>query len=88
MGKDVANFPGSWKGLTNGSLLLRLEEAGFECLLTCDRNLRNQQNVSLASIGLIVLPAQRFRDIEAYSEQIVSALEATRPGVVIEIARL
>ncbi len=87
LGKDVADFPTGWKGLTNGELLMRVEQAGFSCLLTCDRNLRSQQTISDRGIGLVVLPAQRFRELEAYAAEIASALDATGPGIVIEIPR-
>ena len=44
-GCDVSTFPNNWKGLKNGRLLARVEEAGFEILLTCDKNMRFQQDI-------------------------------------------
>jgi hypothetical protein len=33
-----------WQGLENGALLDAAEKAGFDLLLTCDQNVRYQQN--------------------------------------------
>jgi hypothetical protein len=35
-----------WNLLENGDLLNASEAAGFEVMVTCDRNLRYQQNLS------------------------------------------
>jgi hypothetical protein len=35
-----------WQGLENGALLDAAENAGFDMLLTCDQNVRYQQNFS------------------------------------------
>lgn len=44
-----------WKGLQNGKLLERAEREGFELLVTADKNLMHQQNLSKRSIAVIVL---------------------------------
>ncbi|HEY5818390.1 MAG TPA: hypothetical protein VIU14_08330 [Mesorhizobium sp.] len=85
--RDVSNFPRDWRGLTNGKLLQRMKDSGFECLLTCDRNIHHQQTISAKQIGLIVLPAQRFEDIEPYAPAILSALDSIEAGMVIEIPK-
>lgn len=38
-----------WQGLENGALLDVAEKAGFDMLLTCDQNVRYQQNLPGAS---------------------------------------
>ena len=40
-----------WDRLTNGDLLSAAEAAGFEILVTTDRNIRHQQNLSKRVIG-------------------------------------
>ena len=45
-----------WKGLKNGELL-RAAEEHFDALVTVDRGLRHQQNVSGRRIGVVVLAA-------------------------------
>jgi len=41
-----------WDALTNGDLLAVVEEAGFDMLLTADKNMRYQQNLTGRRIAL------------------------------------
>ena len=47
-----------WDTLRNGELLDAAEAAGFEVLLTTDRNIRHQQNLTGRRLGVVVLTAQ------------------------------
>jgi len=71
----------------NGKLLSAVEEAGFDCMITCDRNMRNQQRISGRSLGLLVLPAQRFEDLLPFVPDIVNGLSTLRAGKVVVIDR-
>lgn len=82
LGLKVSPFPPEWKGLSNGKLLSAVEEAGF-----CDRNIRNQQRMSGRSVGLLVLPAQRFDDLLPFVPVIASELTKLRRGEVIVMER-
>jgi hypothetical protein len=44
-----------WDKLKNGELLEAAEEAGFEVLVTPDKNIRYQQNLGFRRIALVVL---------------------------------
>jgi len=44
-----------WKGLKNGRLV-ELADAEFDVLITADKNLRYQQNLTQRKIGIIELP--------------------------------
>ena len=44
-----------WDRLSNGDLLTQAERAGFDVLLTADKNMRYQQNLAGRRIALIVL---------------------------------
>jgi predicted nuclease of predicted toxin-antitoxin system len=44
-----------WAGLKNGELLRVAADAGFEVLVTADRNLQFQQNLSQSRLGIILL---------------------------------
>ena len=46
-----------WAGLKNGELLRVAADAGFEVLVTADRNLQFQQNLSQFRLGIILLIA-------------------------------
>jgi hypothetical protein len=53
-----------WDSLTNGELLSAAEDAGFDLLLTADKNLRYQQNLSNRKIAIVVLGKARWRLIK------------------------
>jgi hypothetical protein len=44
-----------WDTLTNGELLRVADEAGFDLLLTTDKNLRFQQNLRGRKLAIVVL---------------------------------
>ena len=48
-----------WDRLTNGELLAVAEAAGFDLLVTTDKNLRYQQNLECRKIGVVVLGKQQ-----------------------------
>jgi hypothetical protein len=50
-----------WEKLTNGDLLSAAEEAGFDMLLTADKNMSYQQNLSARRIALVVLGNSPWR---------------------------
>lgn len=76
-----------WTGVGNGELLRRAAAAGFEALVTMDRNLEYQQNVAHAEIGVIVLiaPSNRIVDLRPLAEQVDQALTNLRPGQVVNV---
>ena len=81
---DVAEERG-WAALGNGALLDRAEEAGYEVVVTADKNIPYQQNVGSRRLALIVLGANRWPLIEPRIEDIRSALEGIQPGELREV---
>ena len=78
--RDVAAFPDAWKGLKNGELLKRITAAGFDCVLTCDKNLRYQQNLRRWKLAVIVLPRTRFEDLHPILDSIAACLDKVETG--------
>ena len=74
-----------WDTLRNGELLDAAEAAGFEFLLTTDRNIRYQQNLSNRKIAVVVLGNGRWRLIKARLPGIAAAVRAATPGSFIEV---
>ena len=61
-----------WQGLENGELLDATEQAGFDILLTCDQNVRYQQNFEGRALAVVILstnPGQPCGQWQAGSEQ-------------------
>ena len=76
-----------WAELENGDLLTRAEAAGFEVLVTTDKNLSYQQNLKSRRIAIVVIGKGRWTLIKPHVAQIVAAVNAASPGSfeVVEI---
>ncbi len=81
---DTAEERG-WAALSNGALLDRAEEAGYEVVITADKGIPYQQNLERRNLALIVLGANRWPLIEPRIEEVRAALEAIQPGEVREV---
>jgi hypothetical protein len=79
-----------WDKLRNGELLEAAEEAGFEVLVTPDKNIRYQQNLTLRRIALVVLGNPQWPVLCQHVERVVIAVNAARPGsyAVVDIPYL
>lgn len=74
-----------WDALRNGELLTAAEAAGFDVLLTTDRNIRNQQNLTGRRIAIIILSKGRWRLIKTRLPEILTAVSAAAPGTFTEV---
>jgi len=73
-------------GKTNGELLA-LAEFRFDVLITIDRNIRYQQNLTGRNIAILVLCARSndISDIAPLVPQALAALGTLKSGQVVEI---
>ena len=81
-GHDVRTVPDAgWAAITNGELLARAQHE-FDALVTVDRNLPFQQDLSRFSIAVVVLraPSNRIADLRGLIPQLLSALAVARRG--------
>jgi hypothetical protein len=74
-----------WDKLSNGDLLTAAEEAGFDILLTTDKNIRYQQNLAGRKIAIIVLGQQQWPQLEPHIHRVVEAVNAAKPGGYSEV---
>ena len=85
-GHDVATaFELGWSTLTNGDLLARAEAAGFDVLITTDRNLRTQQNLANRAISVLVLTTTSWPRIQQALPDVASSLSLLVPGAYAEV---
>ncbi len=81
-GHEVSTVPEmGWAGVKNGSLLRQAAER-FDVLITTDRNVEHQQNLSELDLAILVLIAVR-NDIDLLSPLMPRAREVLgdlRPG--------
>ena len=74
-----------WEELGNGELLTVAETAGFEVLVTTDKNIRYQQNLAGRKIAIVVLGKGRWTLIKPHVARVVAAVDAAIPGTFIEV---
>lgn len=78
-------FQRGWHKLKNGDLLRAAEEAGFDVLVTPDKNLRYQQNLRSYTIAVVVLGNPRWRALRQHVDRVVAAVNAAKPGTYCEV---
>jgi hypothetical protein len=72
-----------WTSIKNGVLLGLAAAAGFDVLLTCDRNMAHQQDVSALDLALVVLavPDKRMQTILPLVPDVLTVLDGKpQPG--------
>ena len=69
-----------WSALLNGELLSAAEKDGFQVLLTTDKNLPNQQNLSKRKIAVVILGASRWSLVKSALQSISDAINTALPG--------
>ena len=74
-----------WATLTNGELLDRAEQDGYEILVTTDRNMQYQQNLSRRRISIVVLTNPRWPYTEGDIQAIIHTIDAIQPGEFREV---
>jgi hypothetical protein len=74
-----------WDTLDNGDLLDAAEAAGFDVLVTSDKNIRHQQNLTGRIIAIIVLGNPQWPVLRLHAERVVAAVKAAKPGTYTEI---
>jgi len=78
-----------WAGISNGALLRLAAAAGFEVMITADRNLQFQQSVTGLSLGIMVLvtPSTKLTDLLLLVPAILDALTRVQPGQIQLVGR-
>lgn len=73
-------------GVKNGELLAAAAKS-FDALITVDRRIKFQQNLSNVDLALIILIAKpcRYSQLKLLFPGVLSVLNQIEPGVVVEI---
>ena len=74
-----------WDRISNGELLTMAEEAGFEVLLTTDKNIRYQQNLKGRRIAIVVLGNSAWRMVRMHLDRIAVAVNEAAPGSYVQV---
>jgi hypothetical protein len=74
-----------WEQIANGTLIDAAEEAGFDVIVTNDKNIRYQQNLTGRKISLVVLGNSQWPMVQLALKDIV-AVNAAAPGSFAEVS--
>ncbi|MEI6322424.1 MAG: hypothetical protein WCP60_04905 [bacterium] len=74
-----------WSQLSNGELIAAAEREGYDLLITTDKNLRYQQNLTNRNITIIVLSTTSWPRIQSSHEKVLSAFDSLQKSSYIEI---
>ena len=61
------------------------EDTGFDVLVTPDKNIRYQQNLTVRTIALVVLGNPQWPMLRLHVDRVVAAVDAARPGSYTEV---
>ena len=78
-------FERGWSTLRNGELIDAAESAQYRVLVTTDRNLKYQQNLTGRAIAIVVLQTTSWPRIQHVVSRIVTAVENAEPGSYAEV---
>jgi predicted nuclease of predicted toxin-antitoxin system len=84
--KSVNDRDVGWKNIKNGGLLEEME-GRFDLLVTADRNMFAQQNLSGRNICILVLPTNRRNDVLALGERIVEVVDGMSVGAYVVLEK-
>jgi len=74
-----------WEELANGELIDAAEQGGFDLMVTTDKNIRYQQNLTARRIALVVLEHSQWPMVKLVAEKILASVNAALPGSYAEV---
>ena len=77
-------FEKGWSNLSNGNLL-REAETEFDLLITTDKNLEYQQNLTGRRIAILVLPTTNWPEIQLHQTKVAAAVNQIKPGTYLAL---
>ncbi len=78
-----------WNGLKNGELLTTAQEAGFQVLLSIDKNLQHQQNMENYIISIVILNSRssKIEDLVEFVPNLKLQLQEIKQGQIYIIEK-
>ena len=74
-----------WSDLKNGELLRTAEENGIEILVTGDRSLIHEQNLSGRRLAIVALSTNNWPIVKDYVSKILAAIDGASLGSFQEV---
>jgi predicted nuclease of predicted toxin-antitoxin system len=90
MGNECQTVRGAGYGSKKNGELLALAEGRWDVLLTSDRNIKYQQNMTGRTVSILILRAKsnRMKDLLPLMPACAEALHSIQPGRVVEVGPL
>jgi hypothetical protein len=79
----VAGFPEEWKSVPDGGIIRVAIAADYDWLITCDKQMPYQQNLSGKSLAVTVLPTPQILKLEQIRPALLDALRKPTPGCFV-----
>jgi len=79
-GSDVSPFPNEWKQLSDRDVITAADAAGFQVLITCDRNMPFQCPLRDQRLAVLVLPFSKLDEVSGSVEAIAARLTELEAG--------
>ena len=76
----IAAFPNEWRSSSDGEIVGLSIAAGYDWLITCDKQMPYQQNLSGKSLAVLVLPTPQIPKLEQICPALIEALRTPAPG--------
>jgi len=73
-----------WEELANGELIAAAEQAGFDLMVTTDKNIRYQQNLVVRRLAIVVLEHSQWPMVKMVATKIAAVVDTSVPGSYIE----
>ena len=74
-----------WHRISNGELIANAENDGFDVLLTGDKRMRYQQNLTSRRIAIVVMSNATWRVLQRHLDRVAKAVNAATPGSYTEV---
>ena len=68
-----------WERVRNGDLLKLAEDSGFEVFVTCDQEIKCQQNLTTRKIAIVEIRKNNWPSLEPIVQDIVAAVDNATP---------
>lgn len=88
VGHECETVPhAGFAGKRNGELLALAEGSGWEVLLTMDRGIPYQQNLTQRGISLVIIRARsnRISDLLPRVNSVLAVLRSIKPGETVQV---
>jgi predicted nuclease of predicted toxin-antitoxin system len=86
IGHEVTTaYERGWSALKNGELIAAAEAGNFEVLVTTDKNLKYQQNLSGRSLAIVVLWTTSWPKIQKSVPRVRAAVDQAAKGSYAEL---